>query len=95
MAIPNTTSQAGNSPLTALFGLLPVLLCGDALGEAAAQFGHLICALTCELLKFAPSIVLAGCHAVGSFILAHQHLLLCFQALLSLRQLLHFLCGAA
>jgi hypothetical protein len=44
-------------------------------------------------LKFAPSIVLTGCHAVGSFVLAHQHLLLCLQTLLSLRQLLHFLCG--
>lgn len=95
MAIPNTTSQARNSPLTALFGLLPVLLCGDSLSEAAAQFGHLICALTCELLKFAPSIVWAGCYAVGSFILAHQQLLLCFQTLVSLRQLLHFLCGTA
>jgi hypothetical protein len=68
---------------------------GDALGEAAAQFGHLICALTCELLQFAPSILLADCEALGSYILAHQHLFLCVEILLSFRQLLHFLSGAA
>ena len=95
MAIQNTTSKARKAPLTAIFGLVPVLLCGDPLGEVAARFGHLICTLTAELLKFAPSIVLAGCDAVGSYVLAHQQLFLCVETLLSLRQLLLFVCGAA
>jgi len=95
MAIQNTTSKAFKAPLTPIFGLVPVLLCGDPLGEAAAHVGHLICALTAELLKFAPSIVLAGCDALGSYILAHQHLFLCVQTLLSIRHLLLFVCGAA
>jgi len=95
MAIQNTTSQAPKAPLTAIFGLVPLLLCGDPLGEATAHFSHLICALTCELLKFAPSIVLAGCDALGSYILAHQQVFLCVQTLLSFRQLLLFVCRAA
>jgi hypothetical protein len=95
MAIQNTTSQAPNAPINAVFELAPLLLCGDPLGEAAAQIGHLICALTGEFLKFAPSIVLAGCHALGSYILAHQQLVLSVQTLLSIRQLLLLVCGAA
>ena len=91
----NTTSKALKAPLTALFGLVPLLLCGDLLGEAAAQFSRLLCALTGELLKFAPSIVLAGCDALGSYILAHQQVFLCVQTLLSFRQLLLFVCRAA
>jgi hypothetical protein len=95
MAIQYTTPQGAKSRPPALFGFGLLLLCGDALGEAAAQFGHLICALTTELLKFAPSLVLAGCHAVGSYILAHQQLFVCVQTLLTFRQLLHYSCGAA
>jgi hypothetical protein len=95
MAIQNTTSQARKAPLTAIIGLVSVLLCGNPLGEAAAHVGHLLCTLTAELLKFAPSIVLAGCDTLGSYILAHQHLFLCVQTLLSIRHLLLFVCGAA
>jgi len=95
MAIQNTTSQAPKAPLAAIFRLVPLLLCGDPLGEAAAQLGQHICALTAELLKFAPSVVLAGCHILGSYILAHQRLLLCVQTLLSTWRLLHIICGAA
>ena len=95
MAIQNTTSQAPKASFTTVFRLVPVLLCGDPLGQAAAHFGHLICALTAELLKFAPSITLAGCDALGSYVLAHQQLFLCVQTLLSFRQLLLFVCGAA
>jgi hypothetical protein len=94
MAIQNATSQALKAPLAAIFGLAPLLLCGDPLGEAAAHFGQLICALTAELLKFAPSIVLTGCHILGSYILAHQHLFLCVQTLLSSWHLLHVICEA-
>lgn len=95
MAIQHTTSRAPNAPLTAVFAMVPVLLCGDPLGEVAARIGHLISALTGELLKFAPSIALAGCHALGSYILAYQQLVLSVQTLLSIRQLLLLVCGAA
>jgi hypothetical protein len=95
MTIQKTTSQSPKAQVTAMFGLVSLLLCADPLDEAAAQFSHLICALTCELLKFAPSIILAGGHALGSYILAHQQLFLSVQTLLSLRQLLLVVCGAA
>jgi len=94
MAIQKTTSQAPKAQVTAVLALVPLLLC-DPLDVAAAQFSHLICALTSELLKFAPSIVLAGCHGLGSYILAHQQLVLSVQTLLSFRQLLLLVCGAA
>jgi hypothetical protein len=95
MAIQNTTSQAPKAPLTAIFALVPLLLCGDSLNEVASHFSHLICALTGELLKFAPSIILAAGHTLGSCIFAHQQLFLCVQTLLSSWQLLHFILGAA
>lgn len=93
MAIQNATSQ--KTPLTALFGLVPLILCSDPFGEATVPVSRLICALTGELLKFAPSIVLVGCHALGSYIFAHQQLFLCVHTLLSSWQLLHFVCGLA
>ena len=95
MAIQKTTSQAPKAQVTAVLALVPLLLCADPLDVAAAQFSHLICALTSELLKFAPPIVLAGCHGLGSYILAHQQLVLSVQTLLSFRQLLLLVCGAA
>jgi len=95
MAIQKTTSQAPKAQVTAVLALVPLLLCADPLEAAAAQFSHLICALTSELLKFAPSIVLAGCHGLGSYILAHQQIFLCVQTLLSSWQLLHCIFGAA
>jgi hypothetical protein len=95
MAIQNTTSQGPKSELAALFGLVPLLLCGDPLGEAAAPLSHLVCALTGELLKFAPSIILATAHALEGCFFAHQQLFLCVQTLLSSWQLLHCILGAA
>ena len=95
MATQNTTSQAANLTLTVVFRLVPLILSGDPLSKAAVHLNHLVCALTCALLKFVPSIIWAGCHIVGSYILAHQHLFLCVQIFLSLSRLLHFICGAA
>ena len=96
MAIQNTTSQAAKLTLTAVFRLVvPLILSGDPLSKAAVRLNHLVCALTCALLKFAPSIIWAGCHIVGSYILAHQHLFLCVQTLLSLSRLVHFICAEA
>jgi hypothetical protein len=93
MAIQNTTSQAAKLTLTAVFRL--VIPSGHPLSEAAAHLCHLVCALACELLKFAPSIVWAGCHILGSYILAHQRLFLCVQTMLSSWQLLHCILRAA
>jgi len=95
MAIQNTTCQSPKSQLAALLAAVPLLLCGDPLGEVAAGFSHLICALTGELLKFAPCVVLAGGNALGSYILAHEQIFLCVQTLLSSWQLLHCIFGAA
>jgi len=95
MATQNTTSQTAKLTLNAAFRLVPLLLSGDPLSKAAGPLNHLICALTCELLKVAPSIVWAGCHILGSYILGHQQLFLCVQTLLSLSRLLHFIRAAA
>ena len=95
MATQNTTSQAAKLTLTAVFRLVPLILSGDPLSKAAVHLNHLVCALTCALLKFAPSIIWAGCQLVGSYILAHQHLFLCVQTLLSLSRLVHFICAEA
>ena len=95
MAIQNTTSQAAKLTLTAVFKLVPLLLGGDPLSEIAAHVSRLVCALTGELLKFAPSIVWAGCNMLGGYLLAHQHLFLCVQTLLSSWQLLQCILRAA
>ena len=95
MTIQHATSQGPKSQFPALFGFGVVLLRGNPLDEAAAHFCHLICALTGEVFKFAPSIILACCQALGNYILAHQQLFLSVQTLLSFRQLLHFIYGAA
>ena len=59
MATQNTTSQAAKLTLTAAFRLVPLILSGDPLSKAAGHLNHFVCALTCALLKFAPSIILA------------------------------------
>jgi hypothetical protein len=93
MAMQNTTSQ--KLTLTAVFRLVPLLLSADPLSETAAHLSHLACALTCELLKFTPSIVWAGCNSLGSYILAHLHLFMCVQTLLTSWQLLQCILRAA
>jgi hypothetical protein len=95
MQTQNTTSQAAKLTLTAVFRLVPVILSGDPLSKAEGHLNHLVCTLTCALLKFAPSIIWAGCHILGSYILAHQQLFLCVQTLLSFSRLLHFIFAAA
>jgi hypothetical protein len=95
MATQNTTSQAAKLTLTAVFRLVPLVLSGDPLSKFAVHLNHLVCALTCLLLKFAPSIIWTGCHILGTYILAHQQLFLCVQTLLSFTRLLHFICDAA
>ena len=95
MATQNTTSRAAKLTRTAAFRLVPLILSGDPLSKAAGHLNHLLCALTCALLKFAPSIIWAGCHILGSYILAHQQLFQYVQTLLSFSRLLHFIWGAA
>jgi hypothetical protein len=91
MATQNTTSQATQLTITVVFRLVPLILSGDPLSKAAGHLNHLVCALTCALLKFAPSIIFHFCHVLGSYILAHQQLFLCVQTVLSFSRLLHFI----
>jgi hypothetical protein len=91
MATQNITSQAAKVTLTAAFRLVPLILSGDPLSKAAGHLNHLVCALTCALLKVAPSIIFHVCHILGSYILAHQQLFLCLQTALSFSRLLHFI----
>jgi hypothetical protein len=95
MATQNTTSQTAKVTLTAAFRLVPLILSGDPLTKAAGHLNHLVCVLTCALLKFAPSILWAVCHFLGSYILAHQQLFVCVQTVLSFSRLLYFICDAA
>ena len=95
MAIQHTTSQGPKSQFPALFGFGLLLLRGNPLDEAATHFCHLICAVTGELFKFAPSIILTIGQALESFVFAHHVLFLCVQTLLSFWQLLHFIFLAA
>jgi hypothetical protein len=95
MTTQNTTSQTAKLALTAVFRLVPLILSGDPLSKAVEHLNHLVCALTCLLLKFAPSIIWTGCHILGNYILAHQQLFLCVQTLLSFTRLLYFICDAA
>jgi hypothetical protein len=95
MAIQNTTSQAAKSHLPALIGFGLLLLRGNALDQAAAHLCHLICTLTGELFKFAPSAILAGCQVLVTYFFAHQQLFLGVQTLLSFWQVLHRIFSAA
>lgn len=91
MATQNTSSQAAKLTLTAAFRLVPLILSRDPLSKAAGHLNHFVCALTCALLKFAPSIIWTGSHILGSYILAHQQLFLCVQTVLSFSRLLRFI----
>jgi hypothetical protein len=95
MAIQYTTSRRPKSRVTALIGFGLLLVRGNPIDAAATRLCHLICALTGELFKFAPSIILAGCRALESCFFAHHEFLQCVQSLLPVWQLLHFIFGAA
>jgi hypothetical protein len=95
MATQNTSSQPAQLTLTAAFRLVPLILSGDPLSKAAGHLNYFVCALTCALLKFAPSILWIVCHFLGSYILAHQQLFLCVQTVLSYSRLVYFIYDAA
>jgi hypothetical protein len=61
MATPNTTFQSSKSKLPAVSGFAILSICVNALDAAEAQFSHLLGALSGELFKVLPSIILADC----------------------------------
>jgi hypothetical protein len=94
MAMLNTISQSNKATLPALSGFALLFLCVNPLDEAAAQFSHLLCALTGELFKFVPSIILAVFQAFETYALDHAQLFQCLQTLVSSWPLLHFVSRA-
>lgn len=90
MATPNTNFQSLKSISPALSGFAILSLCVNALDAAAAQFSHLLCALTGELFKVLPSIMLAGLQAFETYALDHAQLLAICHVLVCAWPMLHF-----
>jgi hypothetical protein len=95
MGTQNTTSKSFKATLPAVFGFALPFLWVDSLDRAAAQFSHLLCALTGELFKFLPSIMLAAFQAFETYALDHAQLFACLQTLVFSWPLLHFIFRAA
>jgi hypothetical protein len=95
MAAPNTIFQNSKSTLPALSGFAILSLCVNALDAAAAQFSHILCALTGELFKVLPSIMLAGLQAFETYVLDHAQFLAICHMLICAWPLLHFVLRAA
>ena len=90
MATRNTIFQSSKSISPALSGFAILSLCVNALDAAAAQFSHLLCALTGELFKVLPSIMLAGLQAFETYALDHAQFLAICHTLVCAWPLLHF-----
>jgi hypothetical protein len=89
MAAPNTIFRNSKSTLPAVsFALLS--LCVNALDAAAAQFSHLLCALSGEFFKVLPSILLAALRAFETYALDHAGFLAIFHGLVAAWPLLQF-----
>jgi hypothetical protein len=95
MATPSTVFQSPKSLTPAISGFALVSLCLNALDAAAAQITHLLCALTGELFKFLPSIMLAGLQAFETYALDHAQFLAICHTLVCAWPLLHFVICAA
>jgi hypothetical protein len=95
MATRNTIFQSSKSISPALSGFALLSLCVNALDAAAAQLSHLLCALTGELFKVLPSIMLAGLQAFVTYALDHAQFLAICHTLVCAWPLLHFVFGAA
>jgi hypothetical protein len=91
MATQNITSQSLKSIVP---GLALLLVCANPLDEAAAQFSHLLCALTGELFKFLPSILTGAIQFLGTYALDHGQFFACLGNLASGWSLLRVLLGA-
>jgi hypothetical protein len=90
MATRNTLFQTSKSINPAISGFALVSLCVNALDAAAAQFAHLLCALTGELFKVLPSIMLAAFQALETYALDHAQFLAICHTVLCAWPLLHF-----
>lgn len=78
MDLRNTIFQGSKSISPALSGFAILTLCVNALDAGAAQFSHVLCALTGELFDVLPSIMLAGLLASEAYALDHaQFLAIC------------------
>ena len=95
MAAPNTIFQNSKSTLPALSGFAILSLCVNALEAASAQLSHLLCALTGEVFKVLPSIILAGLQAFEMYVLDHAQFLAICHMLICAWPLLHFVFRAA
>jgi hypothetical protein len=95
MATRNTNFQSFKSLSPALSGFAILSLCVNALDAAVAQFCRLLCALTGELFKVLPSIMLAGLQAFETYALDHAGLLAICHTLVCAWPLLHFVFRAA
>lgn len=93
MAAPNTIFRNSKPTLPAVSVAL-FSLCVNALDAAAAQFSHLLCALTGELFKVLPSILLASLQAFESYALDHAGFVAIFHGLVAAWPLIHFVIQA-
>jgi hypothetical protein len=90
MATQNTNLQSSKSISPALSGFAIFSLCVNALDAAAAQFSHVLCALSGELFKVLPSIMLAALQAFETYALDHAQFLAICHALVWVWPLVHF-----
>lgn len=78
MGTRNTIFQGSKSISPALSGFAILSLCVNALDAGAAQFSHVLCALTGEFFEGLPSIMLAGLQSFAAYALDHaQFLAIC------------------
>lgn len=83
MAALTIIFQNSESISPAISGFAVISLCANALDAAAAQLSHLLCALTGELFKVLPSIMLAVFQAFETGTLDHAEFLECCHLLVS------------
>jgi hypothetical protein len=95
MATRNANFHSSKSISPAISGFALLSLCVNALDAAAAQFSHVLCALTNELFKVLPSIMLAGLQAFETYALDHAQFLAICRMLVCAWPLLHFAFRAA
>jgi hypothetical protein len=95
MATRNTNFQRPKSISPALSGFAILSLGVSALDAAAAQLSHVLFALTGELFKVLPSVMLAGLQAFETFVLDYAQFLAMCHALVCAWPLLHFVFRAA
>jgi hypothetical protein len=95
MATQNTIFRSSKSALPCFAGFAVLSLCVNALDAAAAQFSHVLCALTGELFKILPSIMLAALQAFETYALDHAQFLAICHMFVCAWPLFHFVFRAA